>query len=93
MEEHAAPKHLGFQIGGVHPPLGRVPNPKPWLVASSPLGIIRSKRPTDVLLHQGEAVVCERPIIHRFRNQKSRGWVEISDGSRFECMQPLKGHS
>ena len=64
LENHSAPEHLGFEIGGIHLPLGSLPNAKPAFPAELAKRIVNRKRPTDALVHQSEAVVRECLIIH-----------------------------
>ena len=65
LEDHSAPEHFDLDIRGVKFPLRGLPNAKPALLAQLAKRIVNRERPTDTLVHHGEAVVRECLIIHR----------------------------
>ena len=64
-ENHAAPDHFGFEIGGVLLPIGRLSNTESGPLAEGNKFIIGFEGTADALVHHGEAIVCKSLIVHR----------------------------
>jgi hypothetical protein len=65
LEHHSALEHFDLEVSSVTSPIGRLTNAE-FSFRFLPLQcVIGRQRAADGLLHQGEAIVRERLIIHR----------------------------
>src|ERR1700744_222564 len=65
LEKHAALEHLLFEIGSVRFPLRCFSNAELGCYALTVQCVVSRQSATHRLVHHGEAVICERSIIHR----------------------------
>ena len=77
VERLSAPKQFGFEIRCVQFPVGRLANTKSRFLSQLAKRIVSRERPTDALVHHGEAVVRECWIIHRIIPGKGEASVWI----------------
>lgn len=64
VEEHSPIEHFGFKIARVLLPVRCLSNPEARGRPGGLLRIVRRQGSANALVHHGEAVVCERAIIH-----------------------------
>ena len=62
---HIAPKHFGFQIGGMRLPIGRFANLERRILSGGFLRVVRRESAANTLIHHGEALVRESSMIGR----------------------------
>src|SRR5438477_148948 len=64
-ERHPAFEHFGLEIRRVLLPIWRLSNTEPGPLTEANKFIVSFEGATDALVHHGEAVVCERLIVHQ----------------------------
>jgi hypothetical protein len=79
-ENHPAFEHFELEIGSMLPPIGRLSNAEPGLLAEGNKFIVGFESAADALVHHGEAVVCEGLVVHLAPLRKAVADVP-SDGS------------